>query len=84
MRVPSNSIRRASLLSQGNTIGPGYLGLPAAPVATVMINGDEPGRDVIERALARHGGVAAQAAAELGLSRQALYRRMERRGIARA
>jgi transcriptional regulator of acetoin/glycerol metabolism len=28
--------------------------------------------------------VIAQAAAELGLSRQALYRRMERLGIARA
>ncbi|HZV38995.1 MAG TPA: helix-turn-helix domain-containing protein, partial [Pseudoxanthomonas sp.] len=29
----------------------------------------------------RAGGVIAQAAAELGLSRQALYRRMERHGI---
>ncbi len=37
----------------------------------------------IVAALARAGGVVAQAAAELGLSRQALYRRMERLGIAR-
>ena len=44
---------------------------------------DEPDRDAIEPALARAGGVVAQAAAELGLSRQALYRRMERLGIAR-
>ena len=36
------------------------------------------------RRCARAGGVIAQAAAELGLSRQALYRRMERLGIARA
>jgi len=35
----------------------------------------------IEEALVRAGGVVAKAAAELGLSRQALYRRMERLGI---
>ena len=35
----------------------------------------------IERALARHAGVVAHAAAELGLSRQALYRRMRRFGL---
>jgi len=44
----------------------------------------EPDRDAIALALRRSGGVVAQAAAELGLSRQALYRRMERLGIARA
>ena len=32
----------------------------------------------------RAGGVVSQAANELGLSRQALYRRMEKLGIARA
>jgi transcriptional regulator of acetoin/glycerol metabolism len=40
-------------------------------------------RDAIAQALARANGVVAQAAADLGLSRQALYRRMERLGIAR-
>ncbi|HZX80568.1 MAG TPA: helix-turn-helix domain-containing protein, partial [Lysobacter sp.] len=44
----------------------------------------EPDRTAIEAALTRHAGVVAQAASELGLSRQALYRRMERLGIARA
>ena len=38
---------------------------------------------MIERALDRNGGVLAQAAAELGLSRQALYRRLDRHGIKR-
>jgi transcriptional regulator of acetoin/glycerol metabolism len=47
---------------------------PAEPVA-------EPDRETIERLLARHGGVIAAAARELGLSRQALYRRMEKFGI---
>ena len=41
----------------------------------------EPERADIETALARAGGVIAQAATELGMSRQALYRRMERFGI---
>jgi DNA-binding NtrC family response regulator len=44
---------------------------------------DEPDRSTIEAALARAGGVIAQAAAELGLSRQALYRRMEKLSILR-
>jgi DNA-binding NtrC family response regulator len=38
-------------------------------------------RAQIEEALNRAGGVVAKAAAELGLSRQALYRRMERLGL---
>jgi transcriptional regulator of acetoin/glycerol metabolism len=44
---------------------------------------DEPSidRNDIEQALARAQGVVAQAARELGLSRQALYRRMEKLGL---
>jgi transcriptional regulator with GAF, ATPase, and Fis domain len=38
-------------------------------------------RSTIERALVRAEGVIAQAARELGLSRQALYRRMEKLGL---
>jgi transcriptional regulator of acetoin/glycerol metabolism len=41
----------------------------------------EPDRQEIERALQRSSGVVAQAARDLGLSRQALYRRMEKLGI---
>ena len=44
---------------------------------------EELDRTTIEAALARAGGVIAQAAAELGLSRQALYRRMEKLSIPR-
>jgi transcriptional regulator of acetoin/glycerol metabolism len=44
---------------------------------------EEPDRATIEAALARAGGVVAQAASDLGLSRQALYRRLERLGIDR-
>jgi transcriptional regulator of acetoin/glycerol metabolism len=44
--------------------------------------GREPDRDEIEDALTRHEGVIAKAARDLGLSRQSLYRRMEKLGIA--
>ena len=38
-------------------------------------------RATIERVLAEHGHIVAQAARQLGISRQALYRRMEKLGI---
>lgn len=38
-------------------------------------------RVLIEQALARHGGNISHAAAALGLSRAALYRRLERHGL---
>jgi len=80
VRELKNVMARASLLARDETIKPLDLGLPAAAVPSIDA---EPDRDAIAAALARAGGVVAQAAAELGLSRQALYRRMERLGIAR-
>jgi transcriptional regulator of acetoin/glycerol metabolism len=77
-------MQRAGLLAPGATITPADLGLPVAAAAPPAGAGDaEPDRDAIEQALARAHGVVAQAAAELGLSRQALYRRMDRLGISR-
>jgi transcriptional regulator of acetoin/glycerol metabolism len=61
------------------------LGLPAADGGgreAVSASGGSPGeREQIQAALARARGVVSKAAAELGLSRQALYRRMERLGL---
>ncbi len=88
VRELKNVMARAGLLARGDTIAAADLGLPAAappgtlPGAPAGVE-SEPDRDDIAQALARAGGVVAQAAAELGLSRQALYRRMERLGIAR-
>jgi two-component system NtrC family response regulator len=48
---------------------------------TPSAESSSPARASIEEALIRNGGVVAKAAAEMGLSRQALYRRMERLGI---
>jgi DNA-binding NtrC family response regulator len=81
VRELKNVMQRASLLARAHAITAADLGLPQAAPAD-----GEPALDkqAIEDALARHAGVIAQAAAELGLSRQALYRRMERLGISRA
>jgi DNA-binding NtrC family response regulator len=79
VRELKNVMQRASLLARGAAIGAADLGLPAA-AAEPEIAVD---RQSIEAALAKHAGVVAQAAADLGLSRQALYRRMERLGISR-
>jgi DNA-binding NtrC family response regulator len=84
VRELKNTMQRASLLSGGALIEVADLGLPAAASAASAVATDaEPGREEIEQALARAHGVLAQAAVELGLSRQALYRRMDRLGIAR-
>jgi DNA-binding NtrC family response regulator len=99
VRELKNVMQRARLLAVGAQIGLADLGLPAAPggagagmgalrSGTGAHGADgmadaEPDQATINAALARCGGVVAQAAAELGLSRQALYRRMERLGIGR-
>ena len=86
VRELRNSIQRAALLAPGALLSAADLALSAArrgeSVAGVAAQ-QEPGREEIVAALERNGGVLAQAACELGLSRQALYRRMERHGITR-
>ncbi|HTE56673.1 MAG TPA: sigma-54 dependent transcriptional regulator [Kofleriaceae bacterium] len=87
VRELRNTLQRAVLLTSGPDITAADLGLPAAPPPprppTTTATAEEPDRAAIEVALSRADGVIAQAAAELGLSRQALYRRMEKLGIAR-
>jgi DNA-binding NtrC family response regulator len=53
----------------------------AAAVAAAAVSTPDPERAALEEALLKAGGVVSRAAAEMGLSRQALYRRMERVGI---
>jgi DNA-binding NtrC family response regulator len=84
VRELANCIKRATLLARGEELSAQDLGLPeatgrAAPVGHE--DGEGPDRAAIEAALARAAGVVARAATELGLSRQALYRRMEKFGI---
>ncbi|MBF6023941.1 sigma-54-dependent transcriptional regulator [Lysobacter niastensis] len=84
VREMKNAIQRALLLGQGSRIEPEELGLPATAAASHRHNGDdELDRETIEAAMRRAGGVLSQAAADLGLSRQALYRRLDKLGIPR-
>jgi DNA-binding NtrC family response regulator len=82
VRELRNTIQRGALLASGTDITETDLQLTPSPAARSA--GHEPGRSDIEIALAQSDGVIARAAADLGLSRQALYRRMEKLGIPKA
>jgi len=60
------------------TVAPATLSASAPPLSGTL---SEVEREAIHAALDRARGVVSRAAAELGLSRQALYRRMERLGL---
>jgi transcriptional regulator with GAF, ATPase, and Fis domain len=81
VRELKNAIERAALLSGGGSITPELLNLPQH-VSSAARSLDEPSREVVESALHKADGVVSRAAQQLGLSRQALYRRMERYGLA--
>ncbi len=80
VRELKNAIERAALLAGDAPITPELLNLPTT--AATSRNLDEPSREAVEAALQHAGGVVSRAAQQLGLSRQALYRRMERYGLA--
>ncbi len=90
VRELQNRIQRATLVCAGGTIQVDDLGLGGAapsgrpPEAPPPTDGDDeagPEQAAIEEALIRAKGVVSKAAADLGMSRQALYRRMKRQGI---
>ncbi len=85
VRELDHSIERAVLLSAGPLIRSVDLGLRAAvPGGTPRLeemNLEEVEKHLIQRMLARHGGNVSQAANALGLSRSALYRRLEKFGL---
>ena len=80
IRELGHVIERAVLLSQSDTIRIGDLALRAPAMAGTRLE-DLPLEDVekilIRKALAKHGGNVSRAARALGLSRSALYRRLE-------
>ena len=84
VRELANCIQRAKLLARSERVEAGELALPerrATPEAATTEDGELPDRAAVEAALASAGGVISRAAAELRLSRQALYRRMEKLGL---
>jgi DNA-binding NtrC family response regulator len=84
VRELDHVIERAVLMARADSLEPGDLGLraPAAGAASLeQMTLDEVERVLIQKALARHGGNVSDAAKTLGLSRSALYRRLERHGL---
>jgi DNA-binding NtrC family response regulator len=86
VRELENRIRRASLVAASAGITAQDLGLEAAghspPGSSSPLHPtDSEERRRIEAVLRQHDGVVSRAAENLGLSRQALYRRMARLGI---
>jgi DNA-binding NtrC family response regulator len=81
VRELQNVVRRAQVLASGRLIAAKDLGLSAPDGAARAAPAAEPDREAILAALERCGGVVASAARELGLSRQAFYRRMEKFGL---
>ena len=82
VRELHNRLQRASLVCNGPVISAADLGLAATRIAyTPEPAADSGERAQLQAALARAQGVVSKAAVELGLSRQALYRRMERLGL---
>ena len=82
VRELRNTLERARLLCRDGVIRAADLGFPAHAAQAPQRDLDEPGREAIEAALRACGGVVSRAAQRLGLSRQALYRRMQRCGLA--
>ena len=85
VRELEHAVERAVLLASGNLVQASDLGLRAAAAPALSrldaLPLDEAERILVRTALERAGGNIHQAAKALGLSRAALYRRIERYGL---
>jgi DNA-binding NtrC family response regulator len=84
VRELAHAIERAVLLAEGDTVRTVDLNLRPpgdAPARLEDMSLEEVERVLIHKALARAGGNVSTAAKALGLSRSALYRRLERHGL---
>jgi len=84
VRELDHTMERAVLLAVGPTVRAADLGLRGAFGATPRLEDlplEEVERVLIRKALERHGGNVSQAARALGLSRSALYRRLQHHGL---
>ncbi len=84
VRELDHAIERAVLMCQGETIKPADLGLRTAAEAQGKLEEmslEEVEAFLIKKALSRYDGNVSRAADALGLSRSALYRRLQRYGL---
>jgi DNA-binding NtrC family response regulator len=81
IRELDHSIERAVLLAEGPQVRAGDLGLRPAREASLRLDEmsiEDVERVLIQKALARFGGNVSHASKALGLSRSALYRRLQK------
>jgi DNA-binding NtrC family response regulator len=83
VRELENVCRRVSILHPDGTLDADDFGLPSisGEVNTERKGGKEPSKSEIEAALTEFNGTISKVARYLGLSRQALYRRLDKYGI---
>ncbi len=84
VRELNHVVERAVLMAQGNCIKPVDLALRSGPSVTPRLEDmslEEVEEFLIRKALSRTGGNVSHAASALGLSRSALYRRLQRFGL---
>ena len=84
VRELEHVIERAVLMAHDDKIQPDDLGLRTPKAGTAMLEGmtlDDAERYLIMKALERYEGNVSRAADALGLSRSAMYRRLQQHGI---
>lgn len=89
VRELKHTIERAVILSESTEIGPDDLRFSApspesssgAEASFDTLNLDDLEQQAVRQALSKHGGNVSRAAEELGISRRALYRRIEKYGL---
>ena len=84
VRELDHAVERAVLMAQSGQVGAADLALrpPEGPAQTLeAMSLEEVEAFLIKKALARYGGQVSRAAEALGLSRSALYRRLQRHGL---
>ena len=87
VRELQHAVERAVLVATGSLVGSGDLGLRNAgdrQLRFETLTLAEAERILVQKALDRHGGNVTHAARDLGLSRAALYRKVQRHGLSRA
>jgi DNA-binding NtrC family response regulator len=83
VRELDHAVERAVLLARSERVSAVDLGLDAAPKSRGLeeMTLEEVEEHLIKKALDRYAGNVSQAADALGLSRSALYRRLEKHGL---
>ena len=87
VRELQHAVERAVIMSEGEALQPEDFSLSAAGEAreaelqAESLNLESLEQAAVRKALSKHGGNISQAASELGLSRKALYRRIEKYGL---